>query len=105
MEFRFERPPAEVLKSRTFSDELIERAKAEGGEAFDEGRARAFAELWAKGIAEGAAVLLLRLLARGDLTVSAQLRERVLSCTDLDQLGGWIEKAGIANSIEDVFPD
>ena len=48
---------------------------------------------------------LLSLLARRDLTVPAGLREGVLSCVDLEQLGAWIEKAGIAGSIVDVFPD
>jgi len=103
MEFRFKRPPAEVLISHTFKDDLIEEFKAKGPA---EGRmAEAVARAWAEKIAREGAEFLLSLLARRDLTVPAGLRERVLSCTDLEQLGAWIEKAGVAGSIEDVFPD
>ncbi|MGH3398834.1 MAG: hypothetical protein ACRDPO_29530 [Streptosporangiaceae bacterium] len=106
MEFRFKRPPAEALKSLTFKNDDIERIKAEGRfETFDEGQARAFVKAWDEKIAKEAAEFLLQLLARRDLTVPASLRERVLSCVDLEQLGTWIEMAGIAASVEDVFPD
>jgi hypothetical protein len=55
-------------------------------------------------IAREAAEFLLEVLARRDLTVPAQLRERVLSDVDLEQLGAWLEMTAVSNSLEDVIP-
>ncbi|MGH3404210.1 MAG: hypothetical protein ACRDRJ_17155 [Streptosporangiaceae bacterium] len=95
--------PAE-LREPHVQGRLLERIKAEGRfEAFDEGQAKAFIEARAEGIAKEAAEFLLQLLARRRLAIPAPLRERMLSCVDLKQLGAWLEKAAIASSAEDVF--
>jgi hypothetical protein len=87
-----------------FKDDFVERYKAEG-------RAEALAELGddfverykAEGRAEGEAGMLLRVLAARGFDVPGQVRERVLSCTDLQQLESWGDRAVTAASLDDVF--
>jgi hypothetical protein len=102
MEFRWKDSPTEALKRLALSDDLIEDLKAKEAA---EGQAERIAQIWTAGIAKDAAEFLLEVLARRDLTVSGPLRDRALSCVDLEQLGGWFEKAAIASSAEDVFSD
>jgi hypothetical protein len=101
MDFGWKSSPLEALMSLTIRGDPLERMKAKEAA---EGQAERIAEVWAEGIAEKAAEFLLWVLARRGLTVPAQLRERVLSCVDLEQLGVWLEKSASANSVEDVFP-
>ena len=70
-----------------------------------EGEARGLADGEAKGLAEGEARMLLRVLAARGLAPPAQIRARVLACTDAARLGAWGERAATANTIEDVFGD
>lgn len=101
MEYRFKSSPAEELKRHALKSDMIEEAKGP-----DEARAaEVIVRVWNEGIAKDASEFLLSLLARRELTVTPSLRERALSCVDFDQLGVWIEKAGIADSAEDVFAD
>jgi hypothetical protein len=87
-----------------FKDDFVERYKAEG-------RAEALAELGddfverykAEGRAEGEAGMLLRVLAARGFDVPGQVRERVLSCTDLRQLESWGDRAVTAATLDDVF--
>jgi hypothetical protein len=107
----------EARMSTVFKDEFIERYIAEGrakgeaegrakGEA--EGRAKGEAEGRAKGEAEGRAkgeaAMLLRMLAALGFDVPDGIRDRVLGCNDLDQLGAWADAAATARSLDDVFP-
>jgi hypothetical protein len=64
---------------------------------------RLLAEGKAEGKAEGEARLVLRVLSARGLQVSAEIRERVLSCTDTSQLETWAERAATADSIDEVF--
>jgi hypothetical protein len=59
--------------------------------------------LLAEGKAEGEARLVLRVLSARGLQVSAEIRQRVLSCTDTSQLETWAERAATAASIDEVF--
>jgi hypothetical protein len=103
MEYRFKSSPAEELKRHGLKIDIFEGIEAKGP---DEVRAaELIVRVWNEGIAKDAAEFLLSLLARRELTVTTSLRERALSCVDFDQLGAWIEKAGIADSAEDVFAD
>jgi hypothetical protein len=102
VDFRWKSSPLEELMSHTIRGDFLERLKA--GEAA-EGQAERIAAIWAEGIAKDAAEFLLELLARRGLTAPAQLRERVLSCVDLEQLGTWLERTATARSLEEVFPD
>lgn len=57
----------------------------------------------AEGIPQGEARTLLTLLSARGLTVAAELRQRVMSCTDSDQLQAWVTRAATAHSVEEVF--
>jgi hypothetical protein len=74
----------EALMTTTFKDDFIDRYKAEGR-------------------AEGAAGMVLRILAARGIEVPGPVRERVQSCTDLGQLETWADKAATAASLQDVF--
>jgi hypothetical protein len=57
----------------------------------------------AKGEAKGEAdAILLVLQARG-LPVTAEQRERIIACTDLDQLKRWVARAALAPATADLF--
>jgi hypothetical protein len=64
---------------------------------------RLLAEGKAEGKAEGEARLVLRVLAARRLQATAEIRERVMSCTDTSQLETWAERAATADSIDEVF--
>ncbi|GLZ10227.1 hypothetical protein Acsp04_04620 [Actinomadura sp. NBRC 104425] len=66
------------------------------------------AQVWiAEGIAEGriegeAKSVLLILEARG-ITVTDEQRQRVLTCTDLQQLETWVRRAATISSADELF--
>ncbi|MBC6456728.1 hypothetical protein [Actinomadura sp. HBU206391] len=57
----------------------------------------------ARGEARGEAKALLSFLEARHLTVSDEARERIISCTDLDQLETWIQRAATVDSVEELF--
>jgi hypothetical protein len=57
----------------------------------------------ARGQAEAKADVVLRILDRNEITVPADARERITSCTDLDTLDLWIDRALGATSIKEVL--
>jgi hypothetical protein len=61
------------------------------------------AEGRAKGLAQGEAQIVLRVLTARGLQLPAEIRERVLSCTDTAQLEVWGDRAATANTLDDVF--
>lgn len=65
--------------------------------------ARGRAEGEARGRAEGEARAVLVSLAAHGVEVPDEARERITSCTDLDQLDTWIRRAATAGSIDDLF--
>jgi hypothetical protein len=65
------------------------------------GRGRA--EGKAEGKAEGEARAILRLLAVRRIDVTDDARERITSCTDLDQLDVWVTRAATVTRIDDLF--
>ena len=71
---------------------LMERAYLEGQ-----------AEGKAEGQAAGEAALILRLLEKRGVLVSEGVRERVTSCTDLDTLTLWFDRALTVAVAEDLF--
>ena len=91
------RSALEALMTTAFKDEFIDRIKAEG-------RAEGEAVGRAEGEVKGRAEMLLRILAARGLEVPADVRERVLSCTDLGQLDAWGDSAVSATSLDEVFP-
>jgi hypothetical protein len=63
---------------------------------------RYFSEGEAQGEAKGEAQALLAVLEARGIDVPDDLRDRIVSCTDLDRLGGWIRQAATAHKIEDL---
>jgi hypothetical protein len=53
--------------------------------------------------AEGRATALLAFLQARGLAVTDAQREQVLACTDLGMLDGWIARAAVASSVDDVL--
>ena len=46
---------------------------------------------------------MLRVLTARGLQLPAEIRDRVLSCTDTAQLEVWGDRAATANTLDDVF--
>jgi hypothetical protein len=55
------------------------------------------------GKAEGEARSVLLFLAARNITVSDQVRERITSCADLDQLDRWVQRAATIDTSEQLF--
>ncbi|OHV47317.1 hypothetical protein BCD48_19595 [Pseudofrankia sp. BMG5.36] len=72
-------------------------------ELLNETDARAHAEGKAEGEALGAGRMLLTVLEARGILVSEDVRERIHTCTDLDQLDTWFRRAMIASTIDDVI--
>ena len=64
---------------------------------------RAYLEGRAEGQAAGEAALILRLLEKRGVLVSEGVRERVTSCTDLDTLTLWFDRALTVTVAEELF--
>ncbi|MCM6772215.1 hypothetical protein NDR86_01850 [Nocardia sp. CDC141] len=59
----------------------------------------------AEGEAKGEAKALLAVLAARGIDVPAELEARVRECGDPETLEGWIQRAVIADSIDEIFAD
>ncbi|HEU5129618.1 MAG TPA: DUF4351 domain-containing protein [Glycomyces sp.] len=62
-----------------------------------------FHRLEAKGEARGEANMLLRILERRGVTVDAATKARIASCTDVEQLEHWGDRALEIERIEELF--
>lgn len=66
-----------------------------------------YAEQWAigyaHGLAEGKARTILTVLEVRRLPVSGDIRDRVTTCADLARLDDWLDRAGTAECVADVF--
>ncbi len=70
---------------------------------YADGEARGRAEGEARGRAEGEAGAVLRVLNRRGLSVDDDSRRRIESCTDLDQLDEWIDRAVTVTDVSQLF--
>lgn len=77
-----------AANSRTLWEQDVAAGKAEGE---------------AKGEAKGKAEALLRILAQRGLSVSEDQRRRVLACTDLATLDGWLDRALLVASVDELL--
>ena len=57
----------------------------------------------AEGLVKGEGRIVLRILAARGLPVSGEVRDRITTCTDTDQLEAWADRAATADSIEEIF--
>ncbi len=71
----------------------------QGQKFFSENQRRWFAE----GEARGEARAILRILERRSLAVSPDQRERIFACTETAKLEGWLDRALVAESTEELF--
>lgn len=55
--------------------------------------------------AEVRADSLLRALKGRGLEITAETRERIESCKDMDTLGAWLDRAATASRTEELFVD
>jgi hypothetical protein len=95
------RQALEVLMStapygNAFVDGWIAKGVAKGE---TEGKARGMAQ----GQLEGEARIVLRVLSARGLPVTAEIRQRVMSCTDTGQLETWGDRAATATTLDEVF--
>jgi hypothetical protein len=81
-----------AVKGHEYQSDFAKKYVAQGRE---EGEAR--------GEARGRAASVLAVLAARGLTVTPEQRERVLSCNDIAALDGWIARAAVAGTTEDVL--
>ena len=72
------------------------RGKNASARAKPRGEARGEIKGQARGKAEGKAESILAVLSARGIPVSATLRERILSCSDLATLDAWIQRAAVA---------
>lgn len=61
------------------------------------------AEGEARGEARGEATAVLRVLKARGIPVSDKARERITSCTDLDQLSIWLDRVSLVDSTDKLF--
>ena len=87
---------SQCYPKRTNSRARALRGKAEGK---TEGEARGKAE----GKAEGKAQAVLAVLEARGLAPTEQQRQRILACTDLEQLNSWVRKAVTLVDVEELF--
>jgi len=66
-------------------------------------RSQGKAEGKAEGKVEGEAKALLTVLRARKLCVSDQVRQRIMDCTDLDQLDRWLERATTVDTADQLF--
>jgi hypothetical protein len=76
------------------------RARAQG---LAEEWAQGWMEGWAEGWAQGRAQNILRVLDLHGFDITADTRDRILRCTDLDDLDRWFDHALIVTGLVDPF--
>ncbi|MFF7854488.1 hypothetical protein [Streptomyces sp. NPDC007904] len=59
----------------------------------------------AEGKAEGEAKGILRVLEVRGLAISDDVRQRITTCTDLDRLNDWLDRAGAVKRAEELFAE
>jgi predicted transposase YdaD len=83
-----------MMTTSEYEKTFVERIHDEG-----------IAEGEARGIAEGKAEAVLRLLDVRGVTLTREQRDQVTSCTDAAQLDRWFDRAIIASTAIEVFTD
>ncbi|MGW5866151.1 hypothetical protein ACWFRJ_28645 [Streptomyces sp. NPDC055239] len=71
--------------------------------AYLEGKAEGIAEGLAEGIAEERVVTILRILEQRRVPLPDDARERITTCTDLDTLARWRDRAITVSDAESLF--
>lgn len=69
------------------------------------GRGHLMERAYLEGAAKGEVKGVLRVLEVRGLSVSDDVRERITTCTDLDRLNDWLDRAGTVEGAEELFTD
>ena len=93
----------EALMSTQTHSYISEYAKKFIAQGEAQGEARGQARGEARGQARGEARSVLAVLDARGINVPEDTRNRITSCTDLDQLHTWVRRAATATSIDDLF--
>ena len=96
-------PAARMLLEKLMSTANYQYQSEFARKYFFEGKAEGKAEGKVEGKAEGEAALLLRIIDRRGVAISAHDRDRVLRCTDLAQIEAWADRALTATSRDQIF--
>jgi putative YhgA-like transposase len=101
------------LPAETLVQEVERVARSEGlmatvaeqwvAQGIAKGKAEGLAEGLAEGEAKGKAQSVLAFLEARGLSVTAAQRAKVLGCTDLAQLDGWVRQAAVVKATADLF--
>ncbi|GAA1514795.1 hypothetical protein GCM10009677_55010 [Sphaerisporangium rubeum] len=97
-----------ATQTYTYVSELRAKGREEGRvegreEGREEGRTEGREEGRTEGLIEGEAKSILLMLEVRGLAVTDEQRRRITSCTDTDQLEGWVRRAVTAAGTEDLF--
>ncbi|MFH8219488.1 hypothetical protein ACH4C2_09520 [Streptomyces sp. NPDC018057] len=72
---------------------------------FFPGRGTLIEETYLQGEAKGRIALILRTLEKREIGVPEEAHDRITSCTDLDQLTTWFDRALTAEAADDLFAE
>ncbi len=100
---------AEALM-RSWGEALMERGRRRGlkqglEQGLLQGLEQGLEQGRAQGLTQGRAEAVLRLLAARRLPVDEQARQRILTCTDVDTLDNWFDRALTATTLSEVWGD
>jgi hypothetical protein len=91
---------AALLDAVIADNSVLEALAAKGNPALQEREAAAEA----KGRAEGTAEAIVKFLELRGVALSAEQGQEILDCHDRDRLDGWLRRAALASSAEDLMP-
>ncbi|QRN99912.1 hypothetical protein JRI60_13200 [Archangium violaceum] len=91
----------QVLHSVLGTQRAEELMRSSGEELIEQGLQQGLA----RGRAEGRAEDVVRILAARGVHVDDEARRRILTCSDLDTLDRWFDRALRATSLSDVLDD
>ncbi len=95
----------QALHSVLGTQRAEELMRSYGEELIEQGRQQGLARGREKGRAEARSEDVVRILAARGVHVDDEARRRILSCTDLDTLDLWFERALHATTLSDVLED
>jgi hypothetical protein len=85
--------------SRKLLEDLVSTTK---DRYFSDWARRQHAEGFAEGQAEGEARAIVTVLMARGIDISDEARAKITACTDLEQLNQWIQRAAVAECVEDL---
>jgi hypothetical protein len=94
-----------LLDAAAADNAVVEAMIAKGNPVLQEREAIAEARGQARGLARGKADAILQFLEVRGVAVSPAQRQRILECSDPDRLDGWLRRAALASSADEVMAE